>query len=251
VKRYVLLAASCALIAAGCSGESPTGNSESIDTGLSNADFGPATAAVAYKTARAGARNYEVVIENLTPATGAGSSQPFSPPVLATHQNRMHIFEVGAYATDELAGVAEDALNGPLVDRLDGSDRVLEVVTGGGVILPGESARFEVRTEGRYRRLSAVFMLVNTNDGFGGLDGVVLPPHGEKSFYVHAYDAGSELNTELVSDIPGPCCGHPGAGTDTGEPIHKHEGITGVGDLDAATWGWDGAVARITVRRID
>jgi hypothetical protein len=163
----------------------------------------------------------------------------------------MHIFEVGDYATDELAGVAEDAANGPLVDLLNGSERVLEVATGGGVILPGESASFEVRTEGRYRRLSAVFMLVNTNDGFSGLDGVKLPSNGETSFYVHAYDAGSELNTELTTDIPGPCCGNPGAGTDTSEPIHKHGGITGAGDLDAATWGWEGPVARITVRRID
>lgn len=251
MKRYVLLAASCVLFAAGCSGESPTGSSGSAGAGPNSAEFGLGTAAVAHKAAHAGARTYEVLIENLTPATGAGSSQPFSPPILATHQNRMHIFEVGEYATDELAGVAQDALNGPLVDRLNGSERVLEVVAGGGVILPGESASFEVRTEGRYRRLSAAFMLVNTNDGFSGLDGVMLPPKGEKTFYVHAYDAGSELNTELISDIPGPCCGNPGSGTDTSEPIHKHGGITGVGDLDAATWGWDGAVARITVRRID
>ena len=78
-----------------------------------------------------------------------------------------------------------------------------------------------------------------------------LPASGETTYMVMAYDAGSEENTELVTDIPGPCCGNPGAGTDEFEVVRHHEGITGAGDLDAATYGWEGAVARVTVRRID
>jgi len=68
---------------------------------------------------------------------------------------------------------------------------------------------------------------------------------------VYAWDAGTEENTETFGDIPGPCCGHAGSGTDTHERIHRHEGILGVGDLDSNVWGWDGAVARITVCRIE
>ena len=65
-----------------------------------------------------------------------------------------------------------------------------------------------------------------------------------------AYDAGSEINTELNGDIPGPGCGSPGMGPDEHEPIAMHDGILGVGDLDPATWGWEGPVARVTVRRL-
>jgi len=254
VKRFVLPLAAFALLLAGCSNDLPT---DVDDSARANSDEIPPVAelhAVSVNPnggVRAGARTYEIVIENLTPATGAGSSQPFSPPVLATHHRRVHLFQKGSFASDELAQIAEDAVNGPMVDQLNHSNKVFDVVEGGGVILPGESASFEIRTFGASRRLSAVFMLVNTNDGFGGLDGVKLPYHGEKVFYVHAYDAGSELNSELAADIPGPCCGSPGEGTDTRERIHVHPGILGVGDLDADTWGWSGPVARVTVRPVN
>jgi len=107
----------------------------------------------------------------------------------------------------------------------------------------------EARSSARY--LSLVFMLVNTNDAFGGLDGVRLPRHGEKTYYLKAWDAGSERNTELATDIPGPCCGSPGMGTDEHKVVRRHRGIMGVGDLDPETYGWEGRVAKVTVRRID
>ena len=94
------------------------------------------------------------------------------------------------------------------------------------------------------------FMLVNTNDAFGGLDGVRLPHRGEKVYYIRAYDAGSELNSELASDIPGPCCGSPGQGSDEHRRIRHHAGITGAGDLDTDDYGWNDPTAKLTVTRI-
>lgn len=196
-------------------------------------------------------RTYEVVVENLTPNNGGGAAQVFSPPVLASHNPSVHMFQVGHYASDPLAGVAEDALNQPLVDLLESSRGVGEVVVGDGVIPPGASARYELATHVGSRFLSMAFMLVNTNDGFSGLESLRLPAHGEVELDAYAYDAGSELNDELIANIPGPCCGNPGSGVSTRERIHHHEGITGVGDLDPETWGWQGAVARITVRRLE
>ena len=146
--------------------------------------------------------------------------------------------------------VAEDAVSGPLVDMLHASSRVQAVSMGDGVILPGGEMRLELEARPGSRNLSLVFMLVNTNDAFGGLDGVSLPASGEVSYMVMAYDAGSEENTELMTDIPGPCCGSPGAGTDEYDVVRYHEGIIGVGDLDAGTYGWEGAVAKVTVRKI-
>jgi hypothetical protein len=198
-----------------------------------------------------GVATYEVTIENLTPATGDGASQPFSPPILFTQQRGARPLFDGRYATAELAGVAEDALNGPLVEALLASDMVGDVVVGDGVIMPGQSASFEITSADNNRKLSAAFMLVNTNDAFGWLRPMGLPLQGERSYMVHAFDAGTEKNTELAGDIPGPCCGSPGMGTEEMRPIHRHRGIMGFGDLDPETYGWDGPVARVTIRRLD
>jgi hypothetical protein len=195
-------------------------------------------------------RTYEITIENLTPDTGDGGSQVFSPPVLATHRANVHLFRVGAVASEELAGLAEDALNGPVVMALESNPGVHAVAQGGGVIPPGQSATYEIEAGPSARRLSAAFMLVNTNDGFSGLDGFRLPQHDRETIEVMAYDAGSEENSELMTEIPGPCCGSPGEGTASFEPIHAHEGIVGDADLDPAKWGWSGAVARISIERI-
>jgi hypothetical protein len=199
----------------------------------------------------AGAQSFEITLENLTPATGAGSSQPFSPPVLAVHDPSVRIFRLGRPASEELALIAEDAINTPLVDKLRMSSHVSEVVEGDGVILPGSSSSWMITTRGGQRRLSLVFMLVNTNDGFGGVNALRLPLHGEIVRYVHALDAGSEENTELAAHIPGPCCGSHEVGPDTHERIRPHAGILGVGDLDPSIWGWSGPVAKLTIRALD
>jgi hypothetical protein len=257
VKPLALLAAAAALVLAlfGCSEEPPTGlpgDPVAADHDQPGAD-GDALRISADPDAGVARwmQTYEIVVENLTPATGAGASQPFSPPVLATHRRDFHVYRAGTFASDELAQIAEDAVSGPMIDLLENSDKVVDVVAGDAVILPGGEGRYEIRAAAGKRWLSAVFMLVNTNDAFGGLDGVRLPLRGEKVYYVHAYDAGSELNSELAADIPGPCCGNPGQGTATNERIATHAGIQGTGDLDPAVYGWSEPVAKVTVRRIN
>jgi hypothetical protein len=73
---------------------------------------------------------YEVTLENLSPA----GSQPLSPPVFAVHSPSFRLFHIGGYASSELAQVAQDAFNDPLVDLLNSSPKVLEVVAEGGPI---------------------------------------------------------------------------------------------------------------------
>jgi len=197
-------------------------------------------------------RTYEITIENLTPANGGGASQVFSPPVLATHNGSVRIYREGQFASDELAGVAEDAMNQPLVDLLEASNRTHEIVVGDGVIPPGASATYTIATSAGRRLLSSAWMLVNTNDAFSGIDGLPLPVRGEAELELYAYDAGSEVNDELLANIPGPCCGNPGSGEEERERIALHEGITGRGELDVATWDWgDEPVARVTIRRLN
>jgi hypothetical protein len=114
---------------------------------------------------------------------------------------------------------------------------------------PGASRTFTLQTDGRFNRLSLVTMLVNTNDAFTGLDSLKLRGRGE-THSTAAYDAGSELNNELETHIPGPCCNNPFVRAPEGELIRHHPGITGVGDLDPALYGWSNPVARIEIERV-
>jgi hypothetical protein len=190
---------------------------------------------------------YEVMLENLTPA----GSQPLSPPIFAVHSPAFRLFHIGGYASDELAQVAQDAFNDPLISFLNNSSRVSEVVAGSGAIPPGSSGTYNISAQGNFTKLSMVTMLVNTNDAFTGVDKIQLPQTGTKTYYLRAYDAGSEENSELAAHIPGPCCGNAFAGNPTNEKIKFHPGITGTGDLDPLVYGWDEPVAKLTITRID
>ena len=191
---------------------------------------------------------YELRVENLTPDNGNGASQVFSPPVIASHERGFGIFRYGRRASDELAAIAEDAINGPMVDLLEASPKVTSVQQGDGVIFPGTEAVYEVEGDGS--RLSMAFMLVNTNDGFSGVSSLRLPAGGRIAYYLPAWDAGSEVNTELMSDIPGPCCGSPEMGTPSHDRIRLHRGIRGHGDLDPDVYGWHGPAAKLTITRV-
>ena len=193
-------------------------------------------------------QEFEVTFENLTPATGPGASQPFAPPVFATHSAGYHVFRMGKYASTELAQLAEDAVGDPLIQKLMDARLVREVGNGDGVIFPGSSAKFYIKSMKGFNRFSLASMLVNTNDAFAGADAVMLPRNGSVEYYLYAYDAGSEKNTELKAHIPGPCCGNPLVRVPTNERITKHAGILGVGDLDVNTYGWNGPVAKLTIK---
>ena len=194
---------------------------------------------------------YEITLENLTPATGPASSQPFSPPVLVTHKVHVSLFRLHRYASDELRQIAEDAVNGPMVEKLESSDQVYDVAQGNDVIFPGGAATYTIKAKRGFHKFSLVSMLVNTNDAFTGISKANLPFRGEKVFFLFAYDAGTEKNTELTDHIPGPCCGNPLVRVPTHHRIRFHRGITGNGDLDPATYDWNKKVAKLTIRRID
>jgi hypothetical protein len=189
---------------------------------------------------------FEVTVANLTP----GGSQVLSPPLLATHGEASRLFDVGGIASPELAALAEDGMTGPLAGLLATTDNVLETVEATMPIPPGGSATFEIEADRGRRYLSLAAMLVNTNDGFAALDAMELPHGGTVTVMLNTWDAGSEENTELGAHIPGPCCTGAGVRVPTEEPIHRHRGILGTGDLDPGVYGWDDPSASVTVTRI-
>lgn len=191
---------------------------------------------------------FEITIENMTPATADGASQPFSPPLLVTHSRNFHLYRLGSYASEELAQIAQDANSAPMLEYLAQSSQVNQVVQGDGVVFPGSMTKLRVKATPVRDKLSLVTMLVNTNDAFAGLDAVNFPKHGTLVYYLRAYDAGSEKNTELAAHIPGPCCGNPFMGISTHERIRVHKGIKGIGDLDPVVYGWQQPVAKLTIK---
>lgn len=192
---------------------------------------------------------YDVTITNLT------QDQVISPPVVATHRGSTGIFTPGESASTELRMLAEDGLVDPLVMLLEDDPDVLSVAAAPGPVMPGESVTLQVHAFLWFDELSAVGMLVTTNDAFFGVDShelgrfPFLAPIGP--IFAPAYDAGTEANNENCGFIPGPPCGNPGVpDTDGAEGfISVHPGIHGVGDLDAAVWDWRNPVAKITVTR--
>lgn len=197
-------------------------------------------------------RTYTVTIENLT------SGQPFTPPVVVAHTDQMDVFEVGQAVSTEVAQIAENGNNDPLVTLISSSDAVMDFATGDTPIMPGESASLSIEAPAG-SLLSAVFMLICTNDGFSGIDSLALAASGSETLDANAYDAGSEQNTEDFADIVPPCQALIGVmsdddGTGMSNPalaeggvIAAHTGIQGGIDLTVSDHGWTDPVARITV----
>jgi hypothetical protein len=198
-----------------------------------------------------GSWTWRVTISNLTPpGPGAPGSQPLSPPLFAVHSSKTDVWSVGDIASHGVAAIAEDANNGVLESALPQLEGFKTVFTGaGGPIPSGTSRSFTVETDGRFNRLSIVTMLVNTNDAFTGLDSLLLRGRGETRSTA-AYDAGSEVNNELETHIPGPCCNNPFVRAPEGRLIRHHDGILGVGDLSPALYDWNDPVAGIAIERV-
>ncbi|MDX1534184.1 MAG: CHRD domain-containing protein, partial [Thermoplasmata archaeon] len=213
---------------------------------------------------------FEVTITNLT------SGQPFTPPVLATHKKSTGIFEVGEAASLGVQEVAENGNPAPLLASLAANRRVFDSTAGSAPLVPmGNPGEVPFSSSGSYvvvgprgARLSVISMLICTNDGFTGVDGLKLPKKvGDTvTAYAQGYDAGTEINTEDFADMVPPCPPLTGvtstdAGTGMTDPalaeggvIHHHPGVDGVGvgmmsDLTFPFHNWANPVAKIEVTR--
>lgn len=202
--------------------------------------------------AAARGQRFEVTVTNLT------RGQQFTPILVASHREGLTLFTEGSPASRELATLAEEGDTGPLMAQLRGRRDVREVVTSPGLLNPGATATIVVAAGGPFDHLSVAAMLIPTNDTFFSLNGVEGPKGRQVlTLYSPAYDAGSEVNDELCSSIPGPFfaeCGGPGGG---GHPlegqegyVHISAGIHGIGDLCASQRDWRNPVAKLTVRRL-
>lgn len=202
--------------------------------------------------ANEGRWTYEVTVTNIT------YNQRFTPLLLATHKPEIRFFTLGQPAISELVTLAEEGNVAPLRALLQASPLVNATAAGNGLLDPGKSISFQIQGNPWRDRLSLAAMLIPTNDAFVSLDAVQLPYPGwpAQTYTARAYDAGSEVNDELCTSIPGPFfaeCGGSGGGAKVngGEGfVHVHRGIHGVGNLKASERDWRNPVAEVRVRLV-
>ena len=194
--------------------------------------------------AHANGRVYQVTVTNLT------AGQIFAPPIVYSHRSNFAAFTPGQAASPELAGVAEDADSEPMLALLAAEPGVGDVAIADGVVMPGESTSVRIQLKGSARSISALGMLVTTNDAFFAA-GKRVPSSGV-SFYAPAWDAGSEANTQDCAHIPGPPCGNGGVRVQDGAEgyVFIHAGIQDRGSLSSEEHDWRNPVALIEIRRV-
>ena len=189
---------------------------------------------------------FEVTITNV-------SKTQFTPLLVATHNSDIAFFQAGAPASDELALLAEGGDINPLATVLSGSDDVGSMASSEGLLMPGQSVTLQLDADRRFERLSLAAMLLPTNDAFVALNSIAVPRTFNRPMRVIAfgYDAGSEPNDELCSNIPGPTCGGAGPSPEAGGEgyVSISAGIQGVGDLAPAQYDWRNPVAIVTIER--
>lgn len=219
----------------------------------------------ALMSAPAFAADYTIEVQNLTRGTY------FTPLLVAAHPASASLFSVGAAASTELQAMAEGG-------DISGLEAIVSSVSGqsvanpaGGLLAPGAvtSAMINNDATPANTRLSIVAMLLPTNDGFVGLNSLMLPTEaGTYTYTLNAYDAGTEANNEIrgsgapgMAGMPVPpplesLVGMNGTGrTGSAEGfVHIHPGVLGdadaaggVSDIDATQSRWLNPVARITI----
>jgi hypothetical protein len=145
-------------------------------------------------------REFSVEVSNLT------NHQPFAPVGVVLHEVGYHPYTLGAAASTALETMAEGGDVSDLISEADSHAMTLDTMTGTGIIAPGSNETITVQSVNTQPRLSLVGMLVNTNDGFIGLNGVDVSGLGlneSLDLKARVYDAGTEANSEAAADVPG------------------------------------------------
>ncbi|WP_455221680.1 spondin domain-containing protein [Kaarinaea lacus] len=219
---------------------------------------------LATMSANANAAQWDVSITNLT------HGSHFTPLLVTAHDSGSHLFEVGMAASGSLQAMAECGdLSGLLGTYPADADTIENPAAG--LLNPGATTTTMVDTSNTSNtHLSIVGMVLPTNDAFVGLDGLQVPTAaGTYTYYLNAYDAGTEANDEVL-DTSGCAAGMPGipagpggdtgmsgtgvAGVDSNTMVHVHRGILGdtnptggASDLDSTIHRWQNPVAKVVI----
>ncbi len=203
--------------------------------------------------------SFDVSVTNLTGA------QPLSPVAVIAHQDGYAVFVIGASATVGLEELAEGGDNTALLAEADADANVVATASGAAPIGPAgnEIVNIEVLEADLPGLLISVStMLVNTNDAISGINGAAVGDMAigdVVSLRTIAYDSGTEANTELAGEIPGPAGGGEGfnaARSDRVDMVAMHSGVVSQDDGLATSdltgqHRFDNPVSQIWIERIN
>ncbi len=203
---------------------------------------------------------FKITLTNLTTGEPGMGGQIFSPPVFVTHRAGIHVATVGEPATPPLIALAENGDTSLLVALAAAAGA--NSVAADGMVPPGGSITVTVTADAVNSSLSVGSMLVSTNDAFIAATDVALFDEAgmpvSASIDLMAYDAGSEDNTELASDIPGPLGLDADADPEgsnarvptEGGVVALHEGIQGGADVSEA-FAWTEPTAMLMITPVE
>lgn len=182
----------------------------------------------------------------------------YTPILLASHDEAVHLFESGTAASPALEMMAE---GGDLTGLL--AEATGETLATAGVLAPGANTDWFTFDAKEDTHLSLTTMLLPTNDAFAGIDGWEIPTEaGTYTILVNAYDAGTEANSEMLADFPGAFPGRDslptgGSGVTsviTNPTVHIHPGnigdssdSAGLSDVDNKVHRWLNPVLKVSV----
>ncbi|WP_455204418.1 spondin domain-containing protein [Kaarinaea lacus] len=201
--------------------------------------------------------SYEIKVMNIT------HGQPLTPILVVAHQPDYHLWQVGNTASASLEALAEGGDTAPLLSEVQMDMNVAAVIaSSSGPFGPGSMQSVTVETmPNASLQISVASMLANTNDAFTGVTNVAIGQlaSGESiATMAHAYDAGTESNSEAAADIPGPAGNGEGfnATRDDVDFISVHAGVV-TSDDGLATSAltedhrWLGPTAKVVITRLN
>ena len=194
----------------------------------------------------------------------------YTPFLVAAHPEGTSLFTTGQPSSASLQAMAEGGDISGLVADLQGLGATVAENPAGGLLPPAMSTDVDMNTDGTSNvLLSAVAMLLPTNDAFAGLNAITIPTDpGTYTYDVPAYDAGTEANDELLTGggapgapgipaDPGGLAGNGGTGVATADAnttVHIHRNTlgdtdtaAGISDLDSRVHRWLNPVVRVVV----
>ena len=209
---------------------------------------------------------FEITLTNLTEGVHGESGQTLSPAIFAAHPAGVKLAAVGEPANEAIVMLAEGGSTLGLEALAAAAGANVEIAMNADMTrrytMPGQSSTVTLTADMVNSSLSVGSMLVSTNDAFVAVIDVPLFDEAgmpvSATIELMAYDAGSEDNTEMASDIPGPLgldaevdpLGSNARVPTEGGVIAPHEGIQGVGDVGEA-FAWTEPTATLTITPVD
>ncbi len=200
------------------------------------------------------AQDLTITLVNLTQGIS------FTPIIAAAHDSQASIFHSAEAASEDLQALAEGGSIDGVNLLLSGYGADITTNPAGGLLGAGGDTEFTLTNTDGNEYLSLAAMMLPTNDGFVGLDSWKIPTEaGTYTVLLNAYDAGTEANDEIISNVPNPIgitsTGATGVATEIGNTnVHIHPGVVGdtdpeggISDFDSRVHRWLNPVAKLTV----